>query len=169
MKILALMLGLSASANAAPYFRLMDPAHPVKVVGAFIDPASPENTSAGTAVALITHSTKDGCFLPSVVCEDWSPLMAGLAVNAGRVQFSVGPAINLAPVAKAGLLGALNVLTAQDSLPVVKSLLGSGPSEGVSVSFGPALAVSPVSHGVIIPLSEWQGKFRLFAGAELKF
>lgn len=162
---------LAAIPADAGYFRLIDPARPHKVVGAFIDPTDLDATSAGTAVALVTHSTSDGCFMPSVICEDWSPLMAGLSYNAGRFQFNAGPALNLTPLAKRGILGMLNLLTADETISGVKSLLGSEPVNGpdVSVSFGPALAVTPIERGIILPLNQWRGKFRVFAGAALKF
>lgn len=169
--IVAALLALPLSAQAGPYFRLLDPARPHKVVGAFVDPTNLGATSAGTAVALITHSKNDGCFMPSVVCEDWSPLMSGLSYNAGRFQFNVGPAMNLTPLAKRGILGVLELLTADETITGVKSLLSSQPITGpdVSLSFGPALAVAPIERGIILPLNQWRGKFRIFAGAALNF
>lgn len=156
---------------ASPYFRLMDPNHPYKVAGAYVDVETPGNTSAGTAVALVTHSVRDGCRLPSIVCEDWSPVMAGLSYNAGRFQFNVGPAANLTPVAKIGVLRLLKLITGNDTLVGLKGLLGSQPISGpdVSMSFGPSLNVAPVEHGVIIPVNKWKGRFRIFAGAALRF
>lgn len=165
------ILLIACSAKAGPYFRLIDPANPHKVVGAFIDPINTENTSAGSAVALVTHSTRDGCLLPSVICEDWSPALAGLSYNAGRFQFNIGPAVNLTPIAKQAVLGLLNLVTKSETAQGVKSILGSQPISGpdLSFSFGPALNVAPIQRGIILPLNEWRGKFRIFAGAALKF
>lgn len=162
---------LGTTAAASPYFRPIDPNHPYKVIGGYIDMDAPGNTSAGTAVALVTHGVKDGCLLPSVVCEDWSPAMAGFSYNAGRLQFNVGPAVNLTPMAKIGALRLLNLLTKDDTLAGIKSLLGSQPISGpdVSTSFGPALNVTPIEHGVILPLNKWKGRPRMFVGAALRF
>lgn len=172
--LLIVLLQGDGPAAAAPYFRLIDPAKPVRVAGAYVDPSSPGQTSYGTAVALVTHATADGCLMPTIVCEDWSPAMAGFSYNAGRFQFNIGPAINLAPIAKAALLRALGVVTREDQLVGLKSTLGSEPivrgaSGDLRVSFGPALNVAPVEHGVVLPLSQWKGRARIFAGAELKF
>jgi hypothetical protein len=161
----------SRAAQASPYFRLIDPSHPHKVVGAFLDPKDLGNTSAGTAIALVSHSVSDGCILPSIVCEDWAPALAGLSYNAGRFQFNVGPAVNLTPLAKRGLRGLLDLVTADETAAGVKALLSSQPISGpdVSASFGPALAVAPIEHGVILPFNQWRGKFRVFMGAAVKF
>jgi len=170
--LLALALLLSCGkAHASPYFRLMDPAHIQKIAGAYVDPIEPGNTSVGTSIALITHSVKDGCIMPSVVCEAWSPLMAGLSVNAGRVKLNVGPAVNLTPLAKLGVLRALNLVTKDDSLVALKGLLGSQPVDGpdVSASFGPAWGLTPIEHGVILPVNAWKGRLAIFAGAALTF
>lgn len=169
---LVVLSGISGSANAGPYFRLIDPNHPYKIAGVFIDPRDTGETSVGTAVALVTHSVKDGgCLLPSLICEDWSPAVAGLSVNGGRVQFNMGPAVNLTPVAKLGLFRILTAVTKDDSLRDLKSTLSSQPIGGpdVSTSFGPALNFSPIEHGVITPVNSWHGRFVVFAGAALRF
>lgn len=170
-KMITMLMFLPTLSFAGAYFRLIDLTHIHEVAGALIDPITLGNTSGVTAVALVTHSVRDGCILPSVVCEDWSPLMAGLSIRAGQVQLSVGPAVNLTPLAKLGLLSLVNQITKEDSLLGLKSVLGSQPISGpdLSISFGPALAVSPVDHGVIIPVNQWKGKPRLFAGAALSF
>lgn len=172
MRYLILVVVLSGSnVQAGPYFRLMDPAHPHKVAGAFIDPVNPGNTSVGTAFAIITHSVKDGCLMPRVTCENWSPLVAGLSVNGGRVQFNAGPAMNLTPAVKIGIWHILNSATNSDTLSGIKSMLSSQPIGGpdVSFSFGPALAVAPIERGVILPINAWKGKFRIFSGAAFRF
>lgn len=169
--LVALMIILAVQASAAPYFRVLDPNRTYKVTGAYIDPADAKQTEAGYATALVTHSTRDGCIFPSVVCEDWSPLMIGFSAKAGRFSLNAGPGWNLAPIFKAGLLYALNNLSREDQYAGAKSALGSEPISGPSASlaFGPALNVEPVQHGVIIPLSQWRGKPRIFAGAAFQF
>ena len=171
MKMFAMLLLLSVPASATPYFRPIDPFHAKKVVGGYIDPLDLGASSVGGAYALITHSKNDGCFMPSVICEDWSPLMVGLSVNSGKVKLNIGPAINLTPVAKLGLLSVLNMATNSDTLSGVKSILGSQPITGpdVSTSFGPALGWTPIENGAMLPVNAWKGKFAIFAGASLSF
>lgn len=171
MRYAIALLLLASSAQAGPYFRLLDINNVQRSAGAYVDPFNPSNTSAGTAIALITHSTKDGCAFPSIVCEDWSPLTAGFSANAGRLQFNLGPVVNVAPLVKAGAKAILDQVTNEDSLLGVKSVLGSEPIGGStpSIAFGPALAVTPIQHGVILPIEKWQGKLRIFAGAAWRF
>lgn len=159
-----------SSAHAEPYFRWADPAHVYKTAGAYVDPSAPGKSSYGTAVALVTHSPRDGCLLPTVVCEDWSPAMAGLSYNAGRFEFNVGPVANAAPAARAGLLGLVRGVTRDDQLTGLKDVLaGAHDVDGVAIAFGPALNLAPIVRGVILPVTEWAPKFRIFAGAALKF
>jgi hypothetical protein len=155
-----LLLVLAAtSARATPYFRPLDLASPHIVAGAFIDPKDPGNSAAGSALALVTHSTTDGCLLPSIVCEDWTPLAVGFSVNGGRVLIGAGPSVNLAPVFKSLALRGLNAVTGEENYLGLKSSLGSVPITGpdVTMSFGPAWVVSPSEN--------WKGYFRVFAGA----
>ncbi len=168
---LVIIAAMFASNASAAYFRFMDPSHPTKVVGAFIDPIDLGKTSASAPVAIVTHAVKDGCLFPTLACLDWSPLVAGLGYNGGRFEFNVGPAANLTPIAKGAILALLDKLTADETLSGVKSILGSQPISGpdVSLSFGPALNVAPIERGVILPLSEWKGRFRVFAGAAFRF
>lgn len=158
--LLAVVLScLGARAQGAPYLRPLDLSRPHIIGGAYIDPATPGSSAVGSAVGLLTHSTVDGCLLPSVVCEDWTPMAAGFSVNGGRVLLGVGPSVNLAPLAKAGLLRGLNAITDEGSYQNLKSSLGSVPIGGpdVTMSFGPAWVVSPTEN--------WKGYFRIFVGA----
>ncbi len=95
-KIIALML-LASAAHATPYFRLIDPAHPQPVIGALIAPEDIGNTEGASLLPLITHSPNDGCLLPSIVCEDWTPLAIGASMNAGNITFDVAPLANVLP------------------------------------------------------------------------
>lgn len=170
-RVLAAVL-LASPAAALPYFRVLDASNLQKSAGVYIDPKDASNSSAGTAVALISHSVRDGgCLLPSIVCEDWSLLAAGFSVHAGRLDFNVGPSMNLTPLAKAGALSTLNLLTPEDSLSGLKSSLSSDPlkAPSLSVAFGPALQVSPIVNGVFVSPDKLQGRFRVFVGAAWSF
>lgn len=160
--IIAVLMFASVQAKANPYFRLLDLGSPQISAGAFIDPTNGDS-SGGTMLAIITHATKDGCYLPSVVCEDWSPLSIGFAGNNGKVIFALGPSVNLAPISKSLILKAFNLLTADGSYAGVKSALGSESldRQDISMSFGPTWAISPTEN--------WKGYARMFAGAAWKF
>lgn len=153
----------AVSSEATAYFRLIDPAHPHLSAGAFIDPVTPGDTSAGTSLALITHSPVDGCYLPSVVCENWAPLTVGVSAHSGRVLLGVGPSFNLAPLVKAGLLKVVNAVTQEDHYQNLKSLLSSEPlsQSDLSISFGPDL--------VLNPSEKWKGHLLIFTGAAWRF
>ncbi len=84
-------------AMATPYFRPLDVRHPQPVAGALLALEAPGESSAAALLPLLTHSPKDGCLLPDVVCEDWSPLAVGASMNAGRVTFDVAPIANVLP------------------------------------------------------------------------
>lgn len=161
--ICLLMLALARAATAAPYLRPLDINSPKFIAGAYLDPATVGASEAGTAVALLTHATEDGCAIPSIVCTDWTPLAAGAVMNAGRVKFAFGPVFNLAPVFKSLALKGLRAVTAEDSFANVKSTLGSVPVSGpdVTVSIGPAW--------VVAPQEKFKGFFRIFLGGELRF
>lgn len=157
------LLFAAATAKATPYFRIMDPAHPHLSAGAFVDPIEPGNTSAGTSLALVTHSPADGCLLPTFVCENWSPLTVGFSANAGRALLGVGPSFNVAPVLKAGLLKVVDTITAEDKYLGLKSSLSSEPlsKSDLSTAIGPNLVFSPSER--------WKGRLSLFCGAAWRF
>lgn len=159
----AILALLAITGRAAPYLRPLDLNSPKFIAGAYLDPATVGASEAGTAVALLTHATEDGCGLPSLVCTDWTPLAAGAVMNAGRVKFAIGPVFNVAPVFKSLALKGLNAATTEGSFANLKSSLGSVPVTGpdVTVSIGPAWVVSPSER--------WRGFFRIFMGGELKF
>lgn len=98
--ILGILLTAATPAAAAPYFRtVIDPkgAH-LFVPGAIIPlDQNIKLTEAVNLTPLVTHSTRDGCLLPAIVCEDWSPIAVGPSINAGKVSFVVGPVINILP------------------------------------------------------------------------
>ncbi len=158
-----LLLLFALTSKAAPYLRPIDLGSPKLIAGAYLDPATVGSSEAGTAVALLTHATEDGCGLPSIVCTDWTPLAAGAVINAGRVKFGFGPVFNLAPVFKSIALKGLRAATAEESFSNLKSSLGSVPMNGpdLTVSIGPTWVVAPQEN--------WKGYFRVFMGGELRF
>ena len=97
--LVAIGLGIlpPSAALALPYFRPFKPSAPTPVLGALIDPKSPGLTEATTLLPLITHSPRDGCLLPSLICEDWTPLTIGAGMNAGKIRFVVAPLFNVLP------------------------------------------------------------------------
>lgn len=161
--IIAALLVLATQSEASPYFRILDISKPQISAGAFIDPTDTGNTSYGSMLALATHSNRDGCLLPSISCEDWSPLGVGFATKSGKTIFALGPSFNLAPLAKALLFKAFNAVTGPESYQGVKSALSSESldRQDISLSFGPAWAV--------VPQDAWKGYFRCFAGAAWRF
>jgi hypothetical protein len=164
-----LVLGLGAAPlpvapkAQGPYFRPLDPLSPRLIAGAYLDAEDAGRSEAGTALALLTHSTEDGCLVPRLVCTDWTPLAAGVLSNGGKVKFAFGPAFNLAPVLKGLALKGLNAVSKDDSFRNLKSTLGSQPITGpdATISVGPAWVVAPTEN--------FKGYFRVFLGGELRF
>lgn len=162
-KIVISVMLLAGSASANPYFRPINLAHPQISAGAYVDPVNPGQSAAGTSVALVTHSTTDGCAMPTIVCEDWTPMAVGFSVNGGKTLLGVGPSFNLAPVVKSALLHGISAITKEESYRGLKSSLGSNPITGpdITMSFGPAWVISPTEN--------WKGYFRVFAGGAWRF
>lgn len=139
------------------YFRLVNPAKRLHMsIGKLLG-------ESGTAVAyaVVTHSTRDGCALPAIVCEDWAPLTVGSTGD--RDRFFFGPSANLLPVAKSFLLKGLNAASKEGQYANLKELL-SPPLQSttdLTVAFGPVL--------VIEPWNGWFSRIRFFAGAAWTF
>lgn len=151
--------------HAAPYFRPLDLSRIKPVAGALLDPIGSAPNDAVGMLPLVTHSPDDGCLFPSIVCEDWSPLAVGLGGNLRSDPYvSVGPIINVAPVAKALILACLNVASSDSQLVNIKdSLRPVVGSDGfdVALSAGPAYVIKPQEN--------FKGYFRIFIGGALKF
>lgn len=159
LSTVVISLFLAAPAFSTPYFRpnrvFTDPAHPVLVSGALIDPISLNQTSGVALLPVFTHSPKDGCLLPSIVCESWSPLAVGASLNAGKITLDVAPIANVLPwlqnaaisITPAKWQGLINILT---------------PASGQTVTFsaGPCWQYSQLQN---------KGFFKVFAGLELNF
>jgi hypothetical protein len=147
-----LLFLLSSAAQASPYFRVLNYEHPVTVGGALIDPVHLGNTQTTALLPIFTHSPADGCILPSVMCEDWSPLAIGGSVNAGKFSFIVAPIANVAPWAQQGLLAVVPA-----SWQGLRSSLTAPPS-GLTFSGGPAWQYDQAAN---------KGYFRVFTGLAL--
>jgi hypothetical protein len=126
------------------------------VAGALIDPVHIGQSEAAMLVPLITHSPKDGCLLPSVVCEDWTPLAIGGSMNAGKLTFDVAPLANVLPWMQSGLSHII-----PSSWPITKKLLEpSSDSQFVTFSAGPVWEYSQLYN---------KGYFKIFTGLALHF
>ncbi len=158
MKFLAFAFMLAAvNASAKPYFRVIDPAHPQPVVGALVDTIRPGQSQAASLLPIFTHSPADGCLLPSIVCEDWTPLAVGASMNAGKVTFDVAPLANLMPWMRTA---------GQALIPAgwttARSLVDYTPtaSDPLTISAGPVWEYSQLQN---------RGSFKIFSGLALHF
>lgn len=147
MKLLALVVLLAGPATASPYFRLVDPSHPEPVFGALVDPYHTGQTEAATLLPLITHSPADGCILPSIVCESWSPAAVGVAVNAGQFTFDYAPVFNIMP-----WMG--------NAIEYFDPGAYSGQTSPVTISAGPVWEYQELTN---------KGYFKVFTGLALHF
>src|SRR5262249_45371407 len=127
--------------------------HPYMIAGALIDPKTLKNTSGGSLLAVVHHSPKDGCLMPSIVCEDWAPVATGASMNAGKITFDVGPVFNVLPWMET---------EASSLLPDgnVKSLIAPMPNSPVTFSAGPMWEYQQLTN---------KGYFKVFTGLALQF
>jgi|SRR5882672_10082728 len=164
MKYLTIVgLFLASSVQATPYLSILDLNKPHISAGAFVDVKDAGSSQAGSMLAVIYHSVESGCAFPALGCVDWAPLTIGFSSNGGQTLLALAPTVNLAPVAKAGLLAIANGLTGEDTLAGLKSSLGSEPVGGPAptIAFGPAWVINPQEN--------WKRYFRIFAGAAWTF
>ncbi len=101
--IVGLLLALAVKVQANPYFRPLDFQHPVTIAGAAINPSNLHDSRGVVLVPVFTHSPADGCLLPSIVCEDWTPAAIGASMNAGKLTFDFAPMANVLPWMQSGL------------------------------------------------------------------
>lgn len=146
---------LASQAQAVPYFRVLDYTHPKPVIGALLDPTALGNTEAASLLPLITHSPKDGCLLPAIVCEDWTPLAVGASMNAGKITLDVSPLANVLPWVQNAALAIVPV-----SWEGVQKVLSSNVDHSVSFSAGPVWQYSQRTN---------KGYFKIFTGLALSF
>ena len=95
------------SAQATPYFRLLDISNPQISMGIFHDLAN-GNSPAGASLALITHSPADGCLIPGV-CTSWTPLSVGATTD--RNSLGIGTSANILPIMRTLTSFALDLFT----------------------------------------------------------
>lgn len=156
---LAALICFGATANATPYFRpnpvFEDPSHPIVIAGALIDPFTLGQTSGGSLLPVFTHSPNDGCLLPKIVCESWTPAAVGVSVNSGKMTFDIGPVANVLPWAQSAALA----MTPANWTGLVK-VLSSSPGQSVTFSAGPILEYSQLAN---------KGYFKVFTGLQLNF
>ena len=158
MKTLIVALALAAMAvpsSATPYFRLIDPSHPAPVLGALVDPTNLGQSSAASLLPLVTHSPKDGCLLPNVMCEDWTPLAVGGSMNAGKVTLDIAPLANVLPWFQNAALA----ITPAKWQGLINILTPSGPAP-VTFSCGPVWEYNQLAN---------KGYFKVFSGLQLNF
>lgn len=154
-KIIAAILLLASSvAMANPYFRVIDPKHPQPVAGALIAPKLGDS-SAAALLPIFTHSPKDGCLLPNITCEDWTPFAVGASMNAGKMTFDVAPLANVLPWMTTGLLAVV-----PESWEGLRNILKPGDGVPVTFSAGPVFEYQQRTN---------KGYFRLFSGLSLHF
>lgn len=154
--LLAAIMAIGGEAWCSPYFRLLDISHPEPVAGGLIDTKDIKNTSIGSLLPLITHSPKDGCLLPEIVCEDWSPIAIGLSANAGKVTFDAGPLFNILP-----WIGTAARSMVPNSWGGVQAVLNSPPANSaVTFSGGPMFEYEQSTN---------KGYLKLFTGLALHF
>lgn len=154
-------------ALAGPYFRAIDLGDYRSLkpnTGALVDPTGKGANDAVGMLPLFSHSTEDGCLLPTIVCEDWSPLALGVGGNLRSDPYlAVGPSINILPVAKGVALASLNAATKAGDFASLKNSLKPAPKSSVDL----AVAVGPT--WVVKPSENWKGYFRLFFGGAWSF
>lgn len=151
----AALICFGVEAQATPYFRLLDPKHPQPVVGALLAPEDLGQTGAASMLPLITHSPTDGCFLPSLVCEDWTPLSVGASANSGNFTFDVAPLANVLPWMQTAALA-----VTPSSWQGIQRILSSSLDRSVTFSAGPVWEYQQAKN---------KGFFRVFTGLSLHF
>ncbi len=158
----ALVCFCSMAANATPYFRLLDLNSPQTSMGAYIDPANPGNTAFGTSLAIVTHSPKDGCLLPGISCEDWSPLALDYSANGGQILFGLGPSANLAPMIRQAAASGIMAVWGDKYVTANNIASALQPSQrDLDIAFGP--------KWMVVPSQNWKGYFRIAAGVAWKW
>lgn len=153
---LLVFIALIPSAQATPYFRLLNLENLHPVAGALLAPENLGQSAAAALLPLLTHSPKDGCLLPSIVCEDWTPLAVGASVNAGKITFDVAPLANVLP-----WMQSLGRSIIPEGWATLRSLVEYNASgDAITFSAGPVWEYQQRTN---------KGYFRVFTGLALHF
>ena len=169
---------------SAGYLRFMDyrdgALHPAPLLGGFLAPDSITTESEGGGMLpIITHSSRvdasghhvDGCLLPSIACEDWSPFAVGGSFRNGRGRVDIGPIINIFPVFQNAALALLGLI-GSEKMPGLRSALNPTPTGGSSVdvrfTFAPVWEFDPF-YQAGSGHTNGHGYFRIFTGPQLLF
>jgi len=135
-KLLAVLMLMSATVRAGPYFRVLGrPGSPRQVLeeACFLPAGGLEATMACTSVPLVTHSARDGYLL--VPGEDWALVTAGWAVRpGGNPILMLGSGANLSPVIKGGLLYGIEAMSKPESFTSFKRLLAPPDGEAPDIT-----------------------------------
>ena len=138
-----------------PYFRFNNPLDkPVMVTGALLA-TDLKDTEATVLYPPFTHKTEDGCLLPNIVCEDWTPLAIGAGMMGGKVSVVLGPVVNVLPWMSAAALGLI-----PESWTSVRGVVTPAKANDVTFSAGPMWEYQQITN---------KGYYRTFAGLALHF
>lgn len=137
------------------YLRPIDLVHPIPIVGALLAPEDLKNSEAMSVFPIVYHSTRDGCLLPSIVCEDWAPIIAGLSMNAGKLTAVGGSMVNVLPWMQTGA----RALT-PDRWTGLVNILTPTPNSAVTFSAGVAIEYKQITN---------KGYLRIPTGLALHF
>jgi len=141
---------LAPVSTASPYFRPLNISKPVTVTGALIG-VNPSDSEGAVMVPLFTHSPSDGCLLSKLgICEDWSPIAVGGAMNAGKVSLEVSPLFNVLPWMQQGALALI-----PSSWASVRAVLTPASGSNVTFSLGPTWEYQQTTN---------KGYYRTFTG-----
>jgi len=146
--LLVAILLLSAGIADAGYFRFFDPNHPQPAVGAFKNLKTGDG-AVGFLIPVITHSPKDGCLLPSIVCLDWSPLAIGAKKRGDTGDIAVGAGFNLLPLVQGLGTKVLDLIVSKPAAPGLRELLKptqSGSTVDIRISLWPSLLWDTEHH-----------------------
>lgn len=155
MKSLLLLVALSVPSSATPYFRFINPTHPQPVAGALIASDNLNQSEGAALLPLVTHSPNDGCLLPNIVCENWTPLAVGASMKSGNITLDVAPLANVLPWIQTAAQ-----MVVPSSWQSVQKILSSSVDRSVTFSAGPVWEYQQCTN---------KGYFRLFSGLALNF
>lgn len=152
---LVALVGFCSIAHTGPYFRVVDLSHPDPVLGALLAPEALGQSAAASLLPVFTHSPADGCLLPAILCEDWTPLAIGGSMAGGKATIDIAPLANVLPWVQSVAL-----LVIPDRWAGIRSVVAPTPalSQPVTFSAGPVWEYQQRTN---------KGYFRVFTGVAL--